>query len=168
MKNTIVGVDLAKDVIQVCVFTNKKVRSNSKMTPLEFMDFLARSQPLIIVFEACGTSNYWKQKAITLGHDARLISAKLVSAIRQNQKTDKNEALAIVQATLLPEVTLITGKSISQQQLQSIMRLRELCIKQKTATSNQMTSLLLEFNIKISNRNGGFKRCSSIGNPPEK
>ena len=157
MKNTIVGVDLAKDVIQVCVFTNKKVRSNSEMTPLEFMDLLARSQPLIIVFEACGTSNYWKQKAITLGHDARLISAKLVSAIRQNQKTDKNDALAIVQATLLPEVTFITGKSISQQQLQSIMRLRELCIKQKTATSNQITSLLLEFNIKISNRNGGLK-----------
>ena len=157
MKNTIVGVDLAKDVIQVCVFTNKKVRSNSEMTPLEFIDFLAGSQPLIIVFEACGTSNYWKQKAITLGHDARLISAKLVSAIRQNQKTDKNDALAIIQATLLPEVTFITGKSISQQQLQSIMRLRELCIKQKTATGNQITSLLLEFNIKVSNRNGGLK-----------
>jgi hypothetical protein len=34
MKNTIVGVDLAKNAIQVCVFTNKKVRSNTEMTPL--------------------------------------------------------------------------------------------------------------------------------------
>jgi transposase len=157
MKNTIVGVDLAKDVIQVCVFANKKVRSNIEMTPSEFIDFLANSLSLTIVFEACWTSNYWKQKAIHFSHDARLISAKLVSAVRQNQKTDKNDALAIVQAALLPEVTFITGKSIEQQQLQSIMRLRELCVKQKTATGNQITALLLEFNIKTSNRNGGLR-----------
>jgi len=157
MKNTIVGVDLAKDVIQVCVLTNKKVRSNTEMTPSEFMGFLANALSLTIVFEACGTSNYWKQKAISLGHDARLISAKLVGTVRQNQKTDKNDALAIIQAALLPDVTFITGKSIEQQQLQSIMRLRELCVKQKTAASNQLTSLLLEFNIKVSNRNGALK-----------
>lgn len=157
MENTIVGVDLAKDVIQVCVLTNKKVRSNTEMTPFDFIAFLANSKSLTIIFEACGTSNYWKQKAISLGHDARLISAKLVAAVRQNQKTDKNDALAIVQASLLPDVTFITGKSIEQQQLQSIMRLRELCVKQKTATGNQLTSLLLEFNIKVSTRNGGLR-----------
>jgi len=133
------------------------VRSNTEMTPSEFICFLASSKSLTIVFEACGTSNYWKQKAIALGHDARLISAKLVAAVRQNQKTDKNDALAIVQATLLPDVTFISGKSIEQQQLQSIMRLRELCVKQKTALGNQLISLLLEFNIKVSSRNGGLR-----------
>ena len=157
MKNTIVGVDLAKDVIPVCIYTNKKVRSNIEMTPPEFIEFLANYTSLTIVFEACGTSNYWKQKAISLGHDARLISAKLVSVVRQNQKTDKNDALAIIQAALLPDVTFISGKSIEQQQLQSIMRLRELCVKQKTAAGNQLTSLLLEFNIKVSSRNSGLK-----------
>ncbi|MBT6515929.1 MAG: IS110 family transposase [Crocinitomicaceae bacterium] len=157
MKNTIVGVDLAKDVIQVCIYTNKKVRSNIEMTPPEFIEFLANYTSLTIVFEACGTSNYWKQKAISLGHDARLISAKLVSVVRQNQKTDKNDGLAIIQAALLPDVTFISGKSIEQQQLQSIMRLRELCVKQKTAAGNQLTALLLEFNIKVSSRHSGLK-----------
>jgi len=157
LNNTIVGIDLAKDVIQVCVYTNNKVHSNTEMTPPEFTAWLASHKPATIVFEACGTSNYWKQKAISLGHDARLISAKLVAAVRQNQKTDKNDALAIVQATLLPDVTFISGKSIEQQQLQSIMRLRELCVKQKTAMSNQLTALLLEFNIKTSSRNGGLR-----------
>jgi transposase len=98
MENTIVGVDLAKDMIQVFVFANKKVRSNIEMTPSEFIDFLANSLSLTIVFEVCVTSNYWKQKAIHFSHDDRLISAKLVSAVRQNQKTDKNDALGIVQA----------------------------------------------------------------------
>jgi transposase len=157
MKNTIVGVDLAKKVIQVCVYTNKKVHSNTEMTPDEFIAWLAKSSPITIVFEACGTSNYWKQKAISLGHDARLISAKLVAAIRQNQKTDKNDALAIVQATLLPDVVFISGKSTEQQQLQSIMRFRELSVKQKVASGNQLKALLLEFNIKVSSKRGGLR-----------
>ncbi len=46
MENTIVGIDLAKDVIQVCVFTNKKVRSNTKMTPSDFTAFLANAKSL--------------------------------------------------------------------------------------------------------------------------
>ncbi len=152
----IVGVDLAKDAIQVCIYTNKKVRSNTEMTPSEFAEWLVQSKPMTIVFEACGTSNYWKQKAVEMGHDARLVSAKLVSAVRQNQKTDKNDALAIVQTALLPEVTFISGKTVEQQQLQSILRLRELGIKQKTAVNNQISALLLELNIRVSNRNGGL------------
>ena len=36
MNNTIVGVDLAKEVIQVCIYTNRRVRSNQEMTTSEF------------------------------------------------------------------------------------------------------------------------------------
>lgn len=156
MNNTIVGVDLAKDVIQVCVYTDQKVRSNTEMTPTELIEWLAKANPVSIIFEACGTSNYWKQKATQLGHDARLISAKLVDTVRQNQKSDKNDALAIVQAALLPDINFIAGKNNSQQQMQSIMRLRELCVKQKTASRNQLIALLLEFNIRVSTKKGGL------------
>lgn len=157
MNNTIVGADLAKEVIQVCIYTNKKVHSNKEMTHKEFLAWLFKTKPTSIVFEACGTSNYWKQKATEAGHTAQLISAKLVATVRQNQKTDKNDALAIVQASQLPEIQFIKGKSIEQQQLQSMLRLRELAIKQKTASSNQIKALLLEFNIRVSPRNGGLK-----------
>ena len=156
MNKTIVGVDLAKEVIQVCICSNNRVQSNTEMTPEEFSAWLTKSKPVTIVFEACGTSNYWKQVALSLGHDARLISAKLVQSIRQNQKTDENDALAVVQASQLIDVKFITGKTKDQQQLQTIMRLRELAVKQKTATSNQIKALLLEFNIRISTRNGGL------------
>ena len=151
MNKTIVGVDLAKKVIQVCIYRNKKVQSNTEMTPDEFLSWLVTSKPVLIVFEACGMSNYWKQRATEAGHDARLISAKLVSAVRQNQKTDKNDALAIVQASLLPEVRFISGKSVKQQQLQSIKRLRELAIKHRDALKKQIVALLLELNIRVPN-----------------
>ena len=156
MKNTTVGVDLAKDVIQVCVYANKKVQSNTEMAHHEFLEWLFNTSHTTVVFEACGTSNYWKQKAVEAGHAAHLISAELVSTIRQNQKTDKNDALAIVQASLLPDISFIKGKTVEQQQLQSILRLRELAVRQKTASGNQLKALLLEFNIRVSSRNGGL------------
>ena len=107
MKKTIVGVDLAKKVIQVCVVQANQIVSNNEMSPAQFPSWLATAKPAIIVFESCVTSNYWKQVAKDKEHDACIISAKLVSQIRQNQKTDKNDALAIVQASQLVDIKFI-------------------------------------------------------------
>ena len=156
MYRTKVGVDLAKKVIQVCIYRDKKVLSNEEMTPDEFLCWLIAAKPATIIFEACGTSNYWLQRAREAGHDARLICAKLVSIVRQNQKTDKNDALAIIQAALLPDITFISGKSAEQQQLQSIQRLRELAIKQRDASRKQIISLLLELNFRSPNNGTGM------------
>jgi len=156
MHTIIAGIDLAKDEIQVCVSKRNKVQSNQAMTPIEFSSWLATSKLMTVVFEACSTSNYWKQEALKCGHDARLISAKLVSNIRQNQKTDKNDALAVIQAAQLTNISFINGKSREQQELQTLARLRELAVKHKVAMHNQLTALLLEFNIRVSSRNGGL------------
>tara|TARA_R110001592_G_scaffold130810_5_gene344130 strand:+ start:1759 stop:1959 length:201 start_codon:yes stop_codon:yes gene_type:complete len=47
----------------------------------ECICWLINNKPATIIFEACSTSNYWKQKGIEAGHDARLISAKLVARV---------------------------------------------------------------------------------------
>lgn len=154
MKSTIIGVDLAKNVIQVCVVTNGKVITNKELSAQDFASWLASMKKAIVVFEACGTSNYWKQVALEYDHDARLISAKLVARIRQHQKTDKNDALAIVQASQLVDIQFIQGKTFAQQELQSIMRMRELAVKQHKASRQQIQALLLEFNIKTGPRQG--------------
>jgi len=157
MDNTRVGVDLAKRLIQVCIYTNQKVHSNIEMTSDDFLLWLFRQKPTTIIFEACSGSNYWKQKAIEAGHVALLISAQLVSTVRQNQKTDKNDALAIIQASQLADIGFINGKTHKQQQLQSMMKLRDLAIKHQTALKNQLIGLLAEFNIHSYSRNGGIK-----------
>lgn len=150
MNNIITGVDLAKEEIQVCVSKQSKVQSNQPMTPEQFTSWLANTRPMTIVFEACATSNYWKQLALEYGHDARLISAKLVANVRQNQKTDKNDALAVLQASQLTDVLFINGKSKEQQELQTLARLHKLAVKHKIAMGNQLCALLLEFNIRVS------------------
>jgi hypothetical protein len=49
-----------------------------------------------------------------------------------------NGALAIVHALLLPDISYIKGKTIERQQLKCILRLRELAVKKKTASGNQL------------------------------
>lgn len=154
MNDTIIGVDLAKHVLQICVVKSNKVISNKEINASELSSWLAKIGKAIIIFESCATSNYWQQVAREVGHDARIISAKLVANIRQQQKTDKNDALAIVQASQLVNIQFIKGKSFSQQELQSIMRMRELAVKHKVALRNQIEGLLLEFNIRIARKGG--------------
>ena len=154
MNISIAGVDLAKKVIQVCVVKRNTVLSNKEMTPDQFKEWLAKSKSMAVVFEACSTSNYWKQTAQKHGHDAKLVSAKLVSTIRQKQKPDHNDALAIVQASQLTDIQFIKGKSVAQQELQSMLRMRELAVKQKVALQNQVRALLAEFNIHGSAKGG--------------
>ncbi len=38
-----------------------------------------------------------------------------------------------------------------------MQRLRDLAIKQQTALNNQLKALLLEFNLRVSNKKGGLK-----------
>lgn len=76
--------------------------------------------------------------------------------IRQNQKTDKNDALAVAQASQLVDVNFINGKTFQQQELQTIMRMRELAIKHKITLNQQIRLLLLEFNIRVSTKAGGL------------
>ena len=47
MKNTMIGVDLAKEVIQVCIYINKKVQSNKEMTHNEFLHWLFTTKQAI-------------------------------------------------------------------------------------------------------------------------
>ena len=61
-----------------------------------------------------------------------------------------------MQAAQLTDVSFINGKSREQQELQTLARLRELAVKHKVAMHNQLTALLLEFNIRVSNKNGGL------------
>jgi transposase len=157
MKNTIIGVDLAKHVIQICVVKKNKVISNKEIKANDFEVWLATSKKATVVFEACATSNYWKQTASKYGHDSRIISAKLVAKIRQHQKTDKNDALAVAQASQLVDIQFVQGKTFAQQELQSLMRMRELTVKQRRASKQQIMSLLLEFNIKSGPRLGSLK-----------
>ena len=151
MKNfNTVGVDLAKNVIQVSVVNplNKEV-SNKELTRIKFTEFLAKQKPGLVAFEACATAHHWARLATTHGHQVKIIPAIAVAPFRQGHKTDKNDALAVAEAANRPNIKLAPMKSIDHQSIQSIQRSRELIIQERTALSNHIRGLLLEFGIVI-------------------
>ena len=71
--NTI-GVDLAKNVIQVSVVTSgNKELSNKELSRGKFAEFLAKQKPGLIAFEACATAHHWARLATTYGHQVKII-----------------------------------------------------------------------------------------------
>jgi transposase len=147
--NTI-GVDLAKNVIQVSVVTpSNKELSNKELSRLKFAEFLAKQKPALVAFEACATAHHWARVAATFGHRVKIIPAIAVAPFRQGHKTDKNDALAVGEAANRPNIKVAPMKTIEQQAMQSIQRSRELIIQERTALSNHIRGLLLEFGIVI-------------------
>lgn len=148
-KNTI-GVDLAKNVIQVSVLSrsNRELKNRS-FTRKKFAEFLARQQASLVAFEACATAHYWARAAQRHGHEVKIVPAKAVTPFRQGHKTDPNDALAVAEAASRPNVKLAPLKSVEQQALQSIQRSRELLVQNRTALSNHVRGLLMEFGIVI-------------------
>jgi len=147
--NTI-GVDLAKNVIQVSVVTPRgKELSNKALTRKKFAEFLVTQQESLVAFESCATAHHWARVASRAGHRVRILPAISVVPFRQGHKTDQNDALAVAEAAGRPHIKEAPLKSLEQQALQAIQRSRELLIRDRTALSNHIRGLLLEFGIAI-------------------
>jgi transposase len=99
--------------------------------------------------EACGSANYWGRCFASMGHRVRLIPAQHVKPFVKRQKNDANDALAICEAALRPDIHEVPVKTIEQQDLQFIHRLRQRHTKNKIAIANQMRALLRENGIVI-------------------
>ena len=149
-KLNVIGVDLAKNVIQASILSssNRELR-NSAFSRRKFAEFLGRQRPSLVAFEACATAHYWARVAHRHGHQTKIIPAKAVAPFRQGHKTDENDALAVAEAARRPNVKLAPMKTVEQQGMQAIQRSRELLLHQRVALSNHIRGLLLEFGIVI-------------------
>lgn len=147
--NTI-GVDLAKNIIQISVISpSNKELQNRALTRKKFTAFLIKQSPSLVAFEACATAHYWARLALTQGHQVKILPALSVHPFRQGHKTDHNDALAIAEAARRPNIKEAPLKGIEQQGLQAVQRSRELLVQERTALSNHIRSLLMEFGVVI-------------------
>ena len=112
----VVGVDLAKNIIQVSVVTRAgKELQNKALTRKKFSEFLARQRPSLAAFEACAMAHHGSRIAQLHGHAAKIIPAKAVSPFRQGHKTDSNDALAVAEAACRPNIKEVPMKKVEQQ-----------------------------------------------------
>ena len=79
----------------------------------------------VVAMEACGSSNFWARRLQALGHDARLISPQFVKPYVKANKNDFNDAEAICEAATRPQMCYVPVKSIEQQDIQAVHRVRQ-------------------------------------------
>ena len=147
-----VGVDLAKRVIQVhAVDAAGRLVTSRALARDKFIEWCVMLPAGCIVgMEASSSAHHWARKLIGLGLDARIISAQLVSPYRSEGatgKNDANDAAAICEAASRPTMRFIPVKSIEQQSMLCVHRLREGIKEDRTACINRIRGLLGEFGL---------------------
>ena len=92
--STTVGVDLAKNLIQVSVVSPRgKELLDRSFTRVKLAEFLGKQQPSLVAFESCASTHYWARAAKRHGHEARITPAKAVVPFRQGHKKVGNRRL---------------------------------------------------------------------------
>lgn len=146
--NTMIGIDLAKQVFQVCIATTKgHVKTNKTVTRGKLEALIARQPPAVIVMEACGGAHEWARRFVSLGHEVRLLAPQYVTPFRRGQKNDYNDAQALVEAGGRSGMRTVPIKTVEQQDLQALHRVRERLVKNRTALVNQIRGLLAEYGL---------------------
>lgn len=148
MKAKLVGIDLAKSVFQVCVIAlSGSVLFNRKFTRVKFIEWLKDLEPTTIAMEACGTGHFWGRKLQAAGHTVKLIPAQLVKAFCRVHKNDSGDALAITEAVHRPGIHFVPVKTLGQQDLQLLGRVRSKIVSQRTELINQARGLAGEYGV---------------------
>jgi transposase len=162
--NKLIGIDLAKNTFQICALNQaNKVLFNKKISRNKLTEFMQQQDPTVVAMEACGSSNYWARVFIKMGHTVQLVPAQHVKPFVRGNKNDRNDALAICETSLRPNMKYVTIKTHEQQDLQMLHRIRQLSVKSKTSVSNQLRAYLSEYGIIIPKQNHNLiKRLPSI------
>lgn len=160
MNITTLGIDLAKNIFQVHgADNNGKAILKRTLTRSKLPQFIAQLPPCQIVMEACGGANFWARKFSEHGHHIKLISPQLVKPFVKGNKNDYRDAEAIVEAASRPTMRYVSPKTIEQQDMQSLLRMRESCISMRTQLTNQLRGLLGEYGITIAQGNHHLRQA---------
>lgn len=158
-KVTLLAVDLAKDVFQVAGFTDQlKVVFNKQIRRSELVEFMVQQAPCEIVMEACYSSHHWARCFQQMGHDVRLLPAQHVTPFVRGNKSDRNDAIAIAEASRRPNIVSVPVKTVARQDIQCLHRMREQCVTRRTSLMNQARGLLSEYGVVSTQGHKAFVR----------
>jgi len=145
---TTIGLDLAKNVFHIiCCNEYGKVLRKKMLRRREVTPFFTQMPPCLIGMEACSGAHYWAHQLTALGHQVKLIPAQYVKPFVQGNKNDYNDALAIAEAVVRPNMRVVMPKTTAQQDVQALHRLRERRLQERTALCNQIRGLLAEYGL---------------------
>lgn len=145
-----IGVDIGKDIFHLVGFDkagNIILRRKIKRLALikTFNDF----PRCIVGMEACLSAHFVSRTLRKLGFEPRIIPAFYVKPFLKGQKNDYNDAEAIAEAALRPNLRCVNEKTQDQLDLQALHRVRSRLVSRRTATVNQIRAFLIEQGITV-------------------
>jgi transposase len=162
-KDTMIGVDLAKNVFQLhAASMTGQLQYRKKLSRQSFSKFLAEQPPAVLVMEACGSAHYWAREMIRLGHEVKLIAPHYVKPFVKRQKNDAADAEAIVTAAQRPEMRFVEPKTAEQQGRAILFRARERLVHQRTELVNALRACLYEYGHAVPQGIHQIKRIAEI------
>jgi transposase len=99
--------------------------------------------------EACLSAHFVSRMLRALGHEPRIIPAIYVKPFLKGQKNDYNDAEAIAEAALRPNLRMVREKTQDQLDLQACHRVRSRLVSRRTAAINQIRAFLIEQGIAV-------------------
>jgi transposase len=157
---TTLGIDTAKQVFQLHgVDAQGNVVLHKRVTRMQVLPLLAQLPPCLVGLEACGGSHYWAREITKLGHTVKLMAPQAVKPYVQGNKTDGRDAEGICEAASRPRVRAVAINSTADQDLQTLHRIREQCVKMRTALANQLRGLLGEYGFVVPQGIGRIRKA---------
>ena len=145
-----IGIDIGKEVFHLVGFgTDGKIAFRRKIKRLALVETFKKLAPCVVGMEACLSAHFVSRALRQLGHEPRIIPAIYVKPFVKGQKNDYNDAEAIAEAALRPNLRTVREKSQDQLDLQACHRVRSRLVSRRTATINQIRAFLIEQGIAI-------------------
>jgi transposase len=169
-KITTVGIDLAKSVFSLHgVDETGRMALRRTVRRDKLMEAVAALSPCVIGMEACSGAHEWGRQFQKLGHTVRLMAPKFVAPYRKSGKNDGNDAEAICEAVTRPNMRFVSVKSLEQQALLAMHRVRQGFVVERTATINRLRGVLCEFGVVLPLRSVTVRRqaAAAAENLPE-
>ena len=141
-----IAIDLAKDVFQIAIANRAgRILDRQRLTRRQFerwVDTLAEGTDVIM--ESCGTSHYWGRRMQARGVSVRLLPVQYVRPYVRRNKTDRADTDALLEAARCGDIRPVPVKTVEQQTLQAIHRVRTQWQTARVARINAMRGLLAE------------------------
>jgi len=144
--HTAVAVDLAKNVFEIAISeVAGRVARHQRLKRAELLPFLAQLPAATVLLEACGSAHHWARGATLLGHRVVLLSPHRTRKYREGSKTDRADAKAMTLEAFRNEDLLpVPVKTVEQQTLGFLHRLRASWMRTRTARLNTLRGILRE------------------------
>ena len=150
MDATTVAVDLAKSVFELAVADqNWRVVERARLTRSQFERWFHNRVVTLVVMEACGSAHYWARVLQQQGIEVKLLPPRYVRAYVKRNKTDAADAAALLEAVRCADIVPVRVKSVEQQSLQSLHRVRSAWMATRTSRINALRGFCREFGIVI-------------------